>query len=337
MTTKFKWLLSALALLGVANLIYHIIGGWGTISVNFHNAPAKRVFAELGKQAGTAFITNLDPETPVSLTLKRASLQEAIDSLAISTETRPGLFYIVAPNKQQLAQGKAALIAGRRDSTGWQWHSHPLPMALQMVTDSLPYDSSRQQWLPAEAPANNELNTILDSFSLYTDCSFINPETWNPTLKQIPANGGVESAVKKVSSLAGGKIEKVFYFRGQQRNFAQAPANNQPAGDGERRPRGEFNRGDNQFQMEGAWLDARIAQLPANVQPEAKQAVALMQELRQLPPDQRRTRMEQLMNDPVMQEKREERQLERDAKTPAEKRAARYSRYVASKASRPEH
>jgi hypothetical protein len=276
------------------------------------------------------FVTNLDPGTKVTIRLKRATLDEAVDTLSISTETRGSLFYILAPSKPGLANGKAALKAGRR-ADDWQWHSHPLPMMLQAAADDPSRDFSRELWQPAEAPASSELSSVLESFSQYTDCSFIAPANWNPTLGKIPASGRIQAAVKQAASLAKGKVEKVFYFRGRPRDFAQNEDGARRNGGGERRE--GYNRGDNQFQLDSPWIQARIRQLPA----EARQMAATFQEIQKLSRDERRARFEQLMNDPVFLDRMEERQLERDAKTSADKRAARYSRYIANKAAAPAH
>jgi len=329
MTTQLKWLLGALGILLVANIVYYTVTGWGKITVNFKDAPASVVFAEIGRQAGVPFITNLDPNTKVTIELKKATLEDAIDSLAISTETRSGLFYILAPSKQDLANGQAALMEGRGNDN-WTWHSHPLPMMLQMAADDTPRDDSKELWQPAETPANNELNSVLESFSQYTDCSFISPANWNPTLGRLPTNGKIQSAVKQAASLANGKVEKVFYFRGRPRDFAQ----NEDGGDrgGERRG-GGFNRGDGQFQLDATWLQARVQQMS----PQVQQAYATMLEIRKLSPEQRRARFEQMMNNPAFLDQMDQRQLDRDAKTPADKRAARYSHYLSNKAAAAPH
>jgi hypothetical protein len=336
MTTQLKWLLGVLGILFVANIIYYFVNDWGKITVNFKDAPASKVFAEIGRQAGVPFITNLDPDTKVTIRLTKATLDEAVDTLAVSTETRGSLFYILAPNKQELANGTAALMEGRRrgedGNSDWQWHSHPLPGMLQMAADDVMRDYSKEIWQPTEAPAGNELNNVLESFSLYTNCSFINPTNWNPALSKIPANGRIQSAVKQAASLAGGKMEKVFYFRGRPRNFAQnQDGPPRDGGGGERQ--GNWQRGDNQFNLDASWIQARVKQLP----PDARQAFTLMQEMQKLTPEQRRARFEQMMNDPAFQDQMDQRQLDRDAKTPADKRAARYSRYLSNKASAPAH
>lgn len=83
-------------------------------------------------------------------------------------------------------------------------------------------------------------------------------------------------------------------------------------------------------------VEQQIAALPPSEQPAARaeweKERAFWEEIRQLTPEQRRARMQERMDDPAVQEKVENAQANRDAKTPPEKRRDRYRSYLNRKA-----
>ena len=82
-------------------------------------------------------------------------------------------------------------------------------------------------------------------------------------------------------------------------------------------------------------MESRIAQMPPDQQAAAKAELdrqqALWQEIRELPEEQRREKMRELMADPANQERMENRAASRDSRRTPQQRLERYRRYATRK------
>ena len=301
----------------------------GTITVNFKDTPLSKVIAEVERQGGIDIVTNVPPETPVTLQLRQAPLILALETLAVRVdgELRPSI--IAAPTRSKTREAISLFEAGTR-SPDWEvsW-SRGGPIAV----GANPIDPRK---LPVvfEAVAPNDLQAAVRQISAKSGLLIAVPKDWNPA---VAAPRGPEAAAKMVRNVAegvrGDSVE-VFVIAAPDRNASNGPRTGPDDGPG------RWDRGGDRSGMNPAWMAARaeatIAQLPPEERPAAQAEYdamrAIWQEVAALPAEQRREKMGEIFSRPEVQERMEERMAARDALQSPEQRAQRYERYIKRKA-----
>lgn len=313
-----------------------------TITVDFQDAPLSKVLSAFEKQGKIKIQTQIDPSTPVTLSIRRSPVIDAIDLLAVRLDGDWRMAWVLGPNTQTVREGRA--LVGQRNPEGWKSFHMP---AFGMDWGGVP-DPRKMQW-KVEAAPDGTLAAYLDQGSQKLPVEFLAPGDWNPVLGGPPASGSPGQVARQLAKATGGQTADVFVLsrggpgggfggggdgpRRREDADAGAPGGAAPRattntpGNAARPPRERAPRNE-AWQMERA--QAMIESLPSEERKEALGVLEEMRELREqmqgLPEEKRRELWGEYMQRPEVQARREEAQAARDAKRTPEQREARYRR-----------
>jgi len=321
-----------------------------TITVDFRDAPLSRVIAAIEKQGKIRISTNVDPDTPVTLQLKRAPVIETMEILSTRLDGSWRLAIVLAPDRAKLREGVALASQGRRGAEGWMSFFHPT-WGLGMGST---YEDPRKFVWKVESMEENDLVSYVDQGSQKLPVQFSLPQDWNPAVSKAPATGRAERASQNLVKQAGGVSAEVFVLTGGgnwgERGQAGGEAGNTPrqrpegggtppeggwrgAGGGEGRPSSP------ERQANPEWMAERNEMILTSLPPEEQKAVrevadamrAMREEMRDMDQEARREAFTQFAERPQIQEMREEAMARRDARRTPEQREQRYRRTVQRK------
>jgi len=324
-------LLGIVAISLASIIVWRWVAGWGLITVNFVEAPLSKVIASLERQSRLKIATNADPETKVTLQAKSAPVFEVLDTLAVRLDGSMRLAYVLAPDKAQALAGVAAISASDR-TPGWKTFSSGFGGGMMTSGDAVP-DLRRVAFQPS-AVEDRSLHALLDQASQKTGVLFAAPGDWNPVVGSLPKAGQASGVARNLASATKGQLQEFVLIR------VGSPRDQNP---GEPRPeRGTPDGGrnaENRPRGNPEWIaermEAQIALLPKEEQPEARKDFdemrAFWQGVRDLPEEERRAKIEEMMSRPDVQERMAERMAARDDKRSPEQRTQRYRRYVERK------
>ena len=321
-------------------VIWRWISGWGLVTIHAEKAPLSKVVKSIERQGGVRIVTNADPATPVTLSLDRAPVFEAIDTLAIRVDGDARLAFIAAPDKKQIADVLAAFTTGANPG-GWNVLSAGFGGGGgggMMSSSETVIDPRQIEWKMSDVPDRN-LQTILNQGAQKTGALFATPKDWNPLIGKLPAAEKAGKMAAAAVSAAKGRLEEIVLLTIRP----PRPEGERNAGEGGGPGRWESqltvlspargNRGNPEWMAERA--QAQIALLPPAERQEAQTQFDEMRKfwesVRNLPEEERRARMEELMSRPEIQEKMEERMAQRDSKRTPEQREHRMKRYIERK------
>lgn len=327
MNPKFLALLGAFVVLA-GLVIWQWIAGWGLITMDYTDAPLSKVIKSMERQGGVQIATNADPNTPVTILLERAPLYEAVDILSERIDGNLRLAYIAAPEKKQISDVVDAFISGTNPG-GWTVFSSGFGGGGPMggVGETM-VDPRQIAWNVSDAAEKN-IQFIFQQGTQKTGALFATPKEWNPVLGKLPATTKTSKMAFNLVKIAKGNVRELFVIT------VRPPGN---AGRDEPRtvfsaPRGGPRNMNPALIAERA--QAEIAALPVEERAEAQQQYDEMRKLwetvRSLPEEERRAKIEELMSNPEIQAKIEERMSARDAKRTPAQRERRMKRYVEHK------
>ncbi len=317
------------ALLLTVVLVVRWIAGWGLVSVNVRNVPLAKVIKSIERQGGVKISTNADPTTPVTMLIEEVPAFEAIDTLAVAIEADARLAYVAAPTKGQISDVLAAFAA---NSDPGDWVVFASGFGRGPGGGEASIDPRVITWKPSDSE-DKSLQALLDQGAQKTGALFAVPKAWNPVVGNLPKEGRTVKVAKSLVQSAKGTMQELFLVT------VQPPRPETAEDDGRR----QFSRTVFSPQRGGQrnqeWMaeraQAQIAALPEDQRAEAKRQMdemrAMWDAVRALPEEERRAKMEELMNDPVIQERMEERRNARDEKTRPEKREDRMRKYLERK------
>ena len=309
---------------------WHIYSGWGLVTIDAENAPIEQVLGEIRRQGGLEIVSDLPPDTKVSLRVRRVPAVEALDITAVRTGANWRLAYLGAPDAAAIDTALAGFGAGR-ETAGWTSHQAG-GFALVEPESGQAMDLRQMQWTPS---GGGKLSSLLQEGAEKTGVFFAAPASWQP---EVPAlsPGTVRSVATSLFRQAGGVSREVFLLRG---SGERTGGTDEPGRRGRgawigAAPEGAGGRG-------GGWMgnpeslaervEAQIALLPAAEQPKAREDFQTMrdfwQSVRDLPEEERRAKAREFFNRPEVQERMEDRRLARDAKLTPEQRIDRSKRY----------
>ncbi len=333
-----RWLIPLTALLVIGAVVHHIGANWGLITIHAQTEPLAQVIREIEKQGHITLKTDLDPATPVRMNVDKVVVSEALETLAAVTDARWRLAFIVAGDKAAIGTVVASLTAGQRPA-GWKTAFVPTPP----IADEplIPPDPRLAVW-NVTAPAEPKVQAYLEAAARQVSAMFLYPESWNPDVTSAPKTGPVTKVVPRLASAAHGQAEAIFLLQkggGGRPDFAgggppEAGGGPPDAGGSAARMAGG-GRGFDPAAMEDR-AKAEIAKLPAAQRPAAEAELAerkaFFESLKDLTPEQRRAKFEEMMSDPSKQEKMEARMAAQDARRSPAQRLARSHGYVDRKA-----
>jgi len=316
---------------------WQLYAGWGLVSLDFANAPAGKVLASISRQGGIEIASSLDPSTPVTIKVRRVPPLEALDILAVRTDSSWRLAYLGAPDEAAIESALAAFRAGQT-AEGWSAHGAGGFNLIQPASGT-PLDLRLVEWQPA---GGEDLQKLLAQAAEETGVYLSAPIGWSPPVNA-PESGPMADAAPALFRLAGGASREVFLMRG--------PAPGEPEGDegggwrGRRDWIGSASQSDDRSRGPGdaanddaaaKRTEAQIKLLAPAERDKAREDAAMMREFRQsmrdLPEEQRRAKAQEFFSRPEVQERMEDRRLAREAKMTASQRIERSQRYWNRKA-----
>ena len=328
-----------LALFGV--IVWRWVAGWGLITVNVEQAPLASVIKTIQRQGDIKIYSNASPDTVVTLHLKKAPVMEALQTLAEAINGDVRVAYLAAPNKAAITEILAAFTTNTNPET---WTVFSLgggggPMGIGGGASDA--DPRLLEWKVSEIPEKT-LQSVFEQGSQKTGALFATPKDWNPPLAKLPPAGLTSAVAGKAARLSKSQLAEVFLVtvRPPQPEGQRRAANNEGGerwmGNGARTV---FSARPNRDRMNPAWMaermEAQIAQLPADERDAARNLFtemrALWAEARALPEEERRAKMEELMNRQDVQDAMQARMEARDARSTPERREERFRRYVERK------
>ena len=307
----------------VAVIAEHIYVNWGLITVHVKGQPLSAVIASIQRQGHAHVQTDLALDTPVTMDVDKVPLPDALETLSGLTGSRWRLLYFVAGDKATLQNAETSWSATGQRPDGWRMVSFPMGNMMAAGDDDGPPPDPRQDVWSIKTAAPAPVQDFLAEGAQATDAGFAFPEAWNPNVTSTPSAGPVAKVVPKLISYAGGKTDPVF--------FLSKPFRRQRAAEGDdngatMRPLGDFPRIDPE--IVAARAQAQINKLPADQRAEAQSLFDKFKAVRALPEDQRRAAMQQLMQDPLVQQQMANRLDSRDARMGHQQRVDRARNYV---------
>ena len=306
----------------------------GLITLSFTDAPVAKVISSIERQGHVRVGTNVPPETPVTIHMKKVPLMDALETLSVRLEGDLRAVYAGAPTKTQAASALEELKTGKRSD---QWAVAWFPSMGMFAPDTPP--DPRLLAVKPEAGEKNDLQSALQQVAMKSGVMTAVPRDWNPPAKMPTKPAPAASVVKDLIHASGGQVQEGFLIvvrdRSEGGGRGGPPGQGGPDGGGGP-PGGPRSVRDG---MNPAWLaqraEAVIAQLPPDEQKTARAdfdaARKFFEEARALPDDQRRDKMAEYMNRPEVQDRMEQRQAARDARQSPAQREQRMRSYIQRK------
>ncbi len=330
-------LLAGVLALFVGVTVWNWISGWGSVTLDFRDAPLAKVIKSIERQGGVKITTNADQSQLITIRLERVSPFEAVDTLAVRIDAEARLAYVAAPAKGQINEVLAAFSTGSNPG-GWYVSSGGFGGGGGPVGDGSTFIDPRSiDWKVSDVSDKN-LQAVLAQGSQKTGALFAVPQSWNPVLGKLPDSGKVGKVTGNIAKLAKGEMQELFLLTVQP----QRPEGDRNADNGERR--WEFTRtvfspsretGAGRRNGNPEWMAERIQSQISNL-PEGERAEAQKQfdemrafwlSVRDLPEEERRKKIEEMMNNPEVQARMEERRDARDSQRSPEQRENRMRNY----------
>jgi hypothetical protein len=306
----------------------------GLITLDFKNAPVSKVIASIQRQGHVRIGTNVPPETPVTIQMKRVPLMDALETLSVRVDGELRVVFAGASTKAQAAAALEELQTGKRSD---QWAVAWFP-AMGMLAGDTPPDP-RFLAVKPEAGEKNDLQSALFQVAMKSGVMTAVPRDWNPDAKMPKNTAPAARIVKQLIHSSGGQVQESFLIiaRGGRDGGRNGGPGGPPDGGDRTGQAGGGPRG--REGMNPDWLaqraEAAIAQLPPDERQAAKadfdETRKFFEGVRALPDDQRRAKMEEYMNRPAVQDKMADRQAARDARQSPQQREDRMRSYIARK------
>jgi hypothetical protein len=322
-------IVSAVLVLAIA-LVCHF---WpdGLITLDFRDAPVSKVISSIERQGQVRIGTNVPPDTLVTMQMKKVPLMDALETLSVRIEGELRVVYAGATSKTQAASAFEELQSGK-PSANWAVAWFP---SMGMVAGDTPPDP-RSLAVKPEAGEKNDLQSALQQVAMKSGVMTAVPKDWNPDAKMPAKTAPASSIVKQLISSSGGQVQESFLIIARGGRDGGPPGQGGQGGDRGGPPGGQ-RTGREATNLE--WLaqrtEAAIAQLPAEERLAAKADFDAMRkfwdEVRALPDDQRRAKMEEFFNRPDVQDKMEQRQTARDSRQSPQQRQKWMKGYIERK------
>jgi hypothetical protein len=323
-----------LAMAVVLGVVLAVRAFWpdGLITLDFENAPLAKVLASVGRQSGVRIVTNLPPETSVTIHVKKVPLLEALETLAVRTESDLRAVYVGAATAGAAEEAFAGLQSGKPPATfevAW------FPRMGMSFGSTVP--DPRSLVVAFEPEAENSLQSALAQIAQKSGVMTAVPRDWNPAVAASATRSTARDTVRRLFQSSGGRVVEGFFLFGRDRRQAggEEDAGRRPGGPSD----GWRGGGPGGGRMNPEWIaqrtEAMIAQLPPDEQPAAKAEFEAMrkvwEEVRALPEDRRREKMEEVFSRPEVQERMASREAARDARRTPEQREQRMKNYIERK------
>ena len=337
---QFIILGSGIGLLCVVGL-WHLITGWGLVTVHVRNADLSKVIASIERQSGVKIVTNVDASTPVAMDVDRVPAAQAVTVLANRIDGNWRIVYVLASSLTASRPALDALQAGERRPKDWKSFSSRGRQGFFPGQSETVVDPRETQWKISVMP-DMKVQAFLDQFSQKTGLTTYVPEGWNPEVTKTIKNGQARITIPALAKSVGGISQEIFFVTKSNRNQDRGrttAASPQDSGGDTGSGRSASTRPETNPEWAKERIEVQIALLPASEQDAARKEQEQMQktslELRDLPADQRQVKLAQMMSDPANQAQADERaasaQDRQSSSRSPEQRANRYRAYVENK------
>jgi hypothetical protein len=320
-------LISAVILLAVIVTAKWIISGWGLITVHADNQPLSSIIRSIEKQGGIVIHTNMDAAKQTSMHVDKVPLAEAIEVLSAVSDGRARLAYIMAADAATVETGIAAWKTASRPE-GWKVVEVPTMGRRGAGGDDAPLTDPRRDVWKVKEPAEKTLQAYMENAATHVSAAFACPEGFNPAVSKSISDGEIRKAAPALASAANAKFKEVFFLTGRPPGAPEGDDEDGP-------PRGGGGGGAPNFALVRERRLNDIAKLPPSQQAAAKAEFDEMEkvfaEVRDLPREERRAKMEEIFNRPDMMDKMDDRRTARDELRTPEQRMKRYQKYVQRK------
>lgn len=310
--------------------LWYLYSGWGLVSLDFENAPVSKVLGAISRQGGIQIATDLPPNTTVTIKVRRVPPIEALDIVAVRTESSWTLAYLGARSEAAIEGALSAFRSGR-PAADWSGHGAGGFGTVESKSGA-PVDLRLVQWQPA---SGEELQKLLQQAADETGVYLAAPSDWSPKVES-PEGGRMAKAAPSLFRQAGGVSREVFLLRGPVAGDRTGDEGGGWRGGGTwigaaARPGGARNP-----EAIAKRTEAQIQLLPPEERKKAGDDAAMMRDfwksMRDLPPEERRAKAREFFSRPEVQERMEEQRLAREAKMTPEQRIQRSQRYWDRKA-----
>lgn len=334
--SRNQWILVALAVLLVGQVSFYFWRNWGLITVHAKGTPLGQVVHSIERQGHVTIKTNLDLTKPVKMWVDHVALSEALETLAAVTDSRWRLTYVMGPDNGTVKNALANFTAGQQ-TEGWKTVFIPVP-SLGESPDVIP-DPRKDLW-NVKPVSDATFQAYVMEAAKNVSASFWFPENWNPAVKAAPSSGTIRSALPKLVGSAHGNYEEVFLLQGSRRRPNEGD-DQRERGDDEPRFAGNFGGGNGRGGFDRNAMEERIQneinKLPADqravAQREHDERKAFFDSLKDLTPEQRQQRIQDMMNDPNIQQKMDDARNQRDSRMSPDQRISRAQGYLSRMAS----
>lgn len=304
----------------------------GLITLDFKDAPVSKVISSIERQGHVRIGTNVPPETLVTIQMKRVPLMEALETLSVRIEGELRVVFAGAATKTQAASALEELRSGK-PSANWAVAWFP---SMGMIAGDTPPDP-RSLAVKPETGDKNDLQSALQQIAMKSGVMTAVPKDWNPAAKMPVKTAPASILVNQLISSSGGHVQESFLIIARDGRDGGPPGQGGPGrGDRGGQPGGQRPGRD---AMNPEWLAQRAEAVIAQLPPEDRQAAKadfdamrkFWDEVRALPDDQRRAKMEEFFNRPDVQDKMEQRQAARDSRQSPQQREKRMKAYIERK------
>jgi hypothetical protein len=329
-------LLSGSAVVLAAVLIGKWVAGWGLVTIHVKDAPLGRVISSIARQGHVRVESSFDPDRRITLDVDRVTPAEAIDTLALRTDASWRSVVLMAPKAVAFDPALASMKATGK-AGDWVTLFYPAPPWIG--SGDAATDPALLEWT-AEG-GSLELPKLLDEAAQKTGVMIAYPAEWAPPLAKPPKSAPVAQALRAMAAGAGGKTLPLFLLTESRRpSRGGAPGNDAAQEGGSAGAYPQTGAEGRRPQIKPEWMEqralAQIKRLPAEERTAAKKEFyvmkAMFEQLKGLPPEERREKMRELMANPEIAEKMEDRRLLRESKMTAQQRITRAVNYLDRKA-----
>ena len=255
----------------------------------------------------------------------KVPLAEALEVLAIRLDASWRAVFLTAPGKPDL---EAAILQLRESGKINGWITAYYPDRWMGTPDDQAMNPASLEW-KAEGP-EMELTKLLDEAAQKTGAMTSLPKEWNPTVRRLPKAAAVGAVIADLAGSVRGKVAAIYLITERGRRggpMGPPPSEPQPEETPRATPRPE-------------WIEqrqsAQIKKLPpakrAEVKKEMDGAKAFFASIKDLPPEERRAKIQERMRDPALADSMEDRRLLRDSNMTAQQRIQRATSYLNRKA-----
>ena len=319
-------LLSGMAAVLALVIVVRWISNWGLVTIHVKETPVSKVITSISRQAHVRVETSLDPTKVVSMDVDKVPLAEALEVLAIRLDASWRAVFLTAPGRPDL---EAAILQLRESGKIEGWITAYYPERGMGIPDTQAINPATLEW-KAEGP-ELELPKLLDEAAQKTGAMTSLPKEWTPVLRRLPKPAAVGAAIAELAASARGKFATIYLLteRGQRGGPMGPPPPVEALPDAAPRatPRPD-------------WIEqrqeAQIKKLPPAKRVEAKkemdEAKAFFASVKDLPPEERRAKIQERMRDPAFADKMDEQRLQRDSKLTPQQRIQRAVNYLNRKA-----